>query len=186
MTTNEIYKTSEEKMKKSIEVFIKELAGIRAGRANPAVLDKLSIEYYGTATPINQVAAISVPEPRILAIQPWDPSVVKSVEKAIMASDIGITPTSDGKVIRLSFPPLTEERRRDLIKTVHRYGEEVKVAVRNVRREAIDHYKVLKKNSDITEDDLKQEEKRMQDLTDKNCKEVDAIAAGKQKELLEI
>ena len=150
------------------------------------MLDKLSIEYFGTPTPINQVASVSVPEPRSLAIQPWDGGALKLIEKAILASDIGITPQNDGKIIRLTFPPLTEERRKDLIKTVHKYGEESKVAVRNVRRDAIEKFKDMKKKSEITEDDLKDAEKEIQNLVDKACKEIDVEVAKKEKELAEI
>lgn len=180
------YKPFESKMRKTVDVLVHEFQAIRAGRANPAVLDKLTVEYYGQDTPLNQVASISVPEPRILVIQPWDGSLLKAVEKAVLASDLGINPTNDGKVIRLNFPPLTEERRRELIKQVKKYAEEGKVAVRNVRREAIDLFKELKKKSEMTEDDLKSSEKDIQDLTDRFIREIDDLTAKKEKELLEI
>ncbi|MBE6938741.1 MAG: ribosome recycling factor [Ruminococcaceae bacterium] len=180
------YPEIETRMKKTIDALAYELSTIRAGRANASVLDKVTVEYYGTPTPINQVASISSPEPRILMVSPWDPSVLKALEKAILASDVGITPVSDGKAIRLSFPPLTEERRRDLAKTVKKYAEEGKVAVRNVRRDAMDKYKAAKKKSEITEDDLKIIEKDVQELVDKYVKEIDKVAAAKEKEIMEV
>lgn len=180
------YPEIETRMKKTIDALAYELSTIRAGRANASVLDKVTVEYYGTPTPINQVASISSPEPRILMVSPWDPSVLKALEKAILASDVGITPVSDGKAIRLSFPPLTEERRRDLAKTVKKYAEECKVAVRNVRRDAMDKYKAAKKKSEITEDDLKIIEKDVQELVDKYVKEIDKVAAAKEKEIMEV
>ena len=179
-------KTYEHKMTKTIEVLGKELAAIRAGRANPAVLDKITVEYYGAPTPLNQVAAISSPDPRSLAIQPWDGSVLRAVEKAIQTSDLGINPQNDGKVIRLTFPPLTEERRKELIKQVSKIGEESKVAVRNVRREAIDKCKAAHKKSEMTEDELHEAEEQMQKMTDKFVKEIDGIVAKKSKELAEV
>jgi ribosome recycling factor len=163
-----------------------ELASIRAGRANPSVLDKIMVEYYGVPTPINQMAAVTVAEARILNIQPWDASTLKAIEKAILTSDIGINPNNDGKSIRIVFPPLTEERRRELVKSIAKYQEEAKVAVRNIRRDALDNFKNLKKNGELTEDDLKNMEKKTQDLTDKFCKNVDDIAAAKEKEIMEI
>lgn len=180
------YKEIEEKMKKSINFFIDDLAGIRAGRANPAILNKVSVDYYGVPTPITQIGNISVPEARTLLIQPWDAGIIKEVEKALLKSDIGITPNSDGKVIRLNFPPLTEERRKELVKTVHKRGEEAKIAVRAVRRDALDHYKAQKKKSEITEDDLRNIEKDVQQITDKYIKEIDEIVANKEKEILEV
>ena len=179
-------KTYEHKMTKTIEVLGKELAAIRAGRANPAVLDKITVEYYGAPTPLNQVAAISSPDPRSLAIQPWDGSVLRAVEKAIQTSDLGINPQNDGKVIRLTFPPLTEERRKELIKQVSKIGEDSKVAVRNVRREAIDKCKAAHKTSEMTEDELHEAEDQMQKMTDKFVKEIDGIVAKKSKELAEV
>lgn len=179
-------KDIENKMKKTLDVVANELGAVRAGRANPAVLEKISVDYYGTPTPINQVGSVSVPEPRSLVIQPWDASILKAIEKAIQASDLGINPSNDGKVIRLNFPQLTEERRHDLIKQVHKLGEDGKVAVRNVRREAMDKFKDMKKKSEITEDDLKGIEKDIQTLTDKNCKDIDDMVAKKEKELLSV
>jgi len=180
------YTAFEYKMKKTVEVLNAEFASIRVGRANPAVLDRLSIEYYGTQTPIAQVASISSPEARTLIIQPWDASATKAIEKAINTSDLGINPQNDGKVIRLVFPPLTEERRKDLAKQVHKLGEEAKVAVRNVRRDAMDVFKAQKKKSEITEDDLKEMEKDIQNLTDKYIKEVETATAKKESELTSV
>ncbi len=179
-------KEFDEKMQKSVVVVADEFATIRAGRANPAVLDKITVDYYGTATPIPQVGSVSVPEPRVLLIQPWDASILKEIEKAINASDLGINPSNDGKCIRLAFPQLTEERRRDLIKQVKKIGEDGKVAVRNIRRDALDKFKAMKKKSEITEDDLKSIEDEVQKITDKNCKDVDVLTEKKEKELLEI
>ena len=159
---------------------------IRAGRANPAVLDKVTVDYYGAPTPINQMAAVSVTEARTLTIQPWDRSTLKEIEKAINASDIGINPQNDGSVIRLMFPPLTEERRKELSKDISKQGEEAKVSVRNIRREAMDKLKAMKKAGELTEDDLKAAEKDTQDLTDKYCKQVDEMVARKTKEIMEI
>ncbi|NLD87994.1 MAG: ribosome recycling factor [Clostridiales bacterium] len=180
------YKEYENKMQKTIEVIGQEFATIRAGRANPAVLDRITVEYYGTQTPIGQVASISSPEPRMLIIQPWDSSILKAVEKAILVSDIGINPTNDGKIIRLVFPPLTEERRKELIKKVYKIGEDGKVAIRNVRREAIDNFRNQKKNSLMTEDDLIIAEKDVQEFTDKYIEEIDIICQKKEKELSEV
>jgi len=182
----EEYKDIEKKMQKSIEILNHDFAATRAGRANPAVLDKITVDYYGTPTPIQQIASVSVPEARTLIVQPWDGGVLKAVEKAILASDIGINPQNDGKVIRLNFPTLTEERRRELTKQVQKMAEDAKVAIRNIRRDAMDKYKEMKKKSEITEDDLKDTEKDIQELTDKYCKEIDGMAAKKSKELLEV
>ena len=179
-------KKFEDKMQKSIESLEREYNSIRAGRANPHVLDKIKVDYYGTPTPLQQVGNISVPEPRIITIQPWETSLLKAIEKEIMQSDIGINPTNDGKVIRLVFPELTEERRKELVKTVKKYTEEAKVQIRNARRDAIDKYKAMKKDGEITEDDLKETEKDIQDLTDKYIKEIDNISAAKEKEILEV
>ena len=179
----EVFEKTELHMKKTVHVLKEET---RAGRANPAVLDKVRVDYYGTPTPINQMAAVSVTEARTLTIQPWDVSTVRSIEKAIQASDIGINPQSDGKIIRLIFPPLTEERRKEIVKDISKMGEDAKVAIRSVRRDAIEKLKALKKSSEITEDDLKQGEKKIQDLTDKFCKEIDQIAQDKDKEIMEI
>ncbi len=180
------YPETDQKMKKCIETLSSELATVRAGRASAAVLDKISVEYFGTPTPVNQIAGISVPEPRMLVITPWDPSALKAIEKAILQSDLGINPVNDGKSVRLAFPPLTEERRKDLVKLVKKYAEEAKIAVRSIRRDTIEKYKAMKKKSEITEDDLKLTEKEIQDLTDTYIKEVDKVAEAKEKELLEV
>ena len=180
------YPQVEEKMNKRVDGFNSELKTIRAGRANAQVLDKVSIDYYGTQTPIAQVGSISSPEPRMLVIQPWNLTVLKEIEKAILKSEIGVTPQNDGKVIRLSFPPLTEERRKELVKLVKKYSEEAKVQVRNARRDAMDDYKAQKKNGEVTEDELKTIEKDIQNLTDKYIKEIDDITAEKEKEILEV
>ncbi len=179
-------KEFDERMQKSIAVVAEEFSAVRAGRANPGVLDKITVDYYGTPTPIPQVGSVSVPEPRTLLIQPWDASILKDIEKAILASDLGINPGNDGKCIRLAFPQLTEERRRDLTKQVKKIGEDGKVAIRNIRRDAIDVFKGMKKKSEITEDDLKILEDEVQKITDKSCKEIDAMTEKKEKELLEI
>ena len=182
----ELLKNTEEKMNKTVGVLEREYKSIRAGRANASVLDRITVDYYGCPTPIQQMAAVSVPEPRILMIQPWDASTLKEIEKAILTSDIGINPQNDGRVIRLSFPPLTEERRKEIVKDVHKTAEESKVAVRNTRRDAIEKLKALKKNNTITEDDVADGEKKIQNLTDKYCKEIDSLAAVKEKEIMEI
>lgn len=182
----EILKKADEKMNKTVDSLSKELASIRAGRANPGVLDKVSVDYYGTMTPINQMAAVSVPDARTLMIQPWDASTLKAIEKAILATDIGITPNNDGKVIRLSFPPLTEERRKELAKEIRKYGEEAKISVRNARRDAIDKIKAMLKAKEITEDDVKDGEKDAQKYTDKYCEDVDKLITAKEKEILEL
>ena len=183
---NEEYKKYEDRMKKVIEKLITDYKGIRAGRANPGILEKVHIDYYGVPTPISQIGNISVPDARTLLIQPWDASVLKEIEKAITASDIGIMPANDGKLLRLAFPQLTEERRIELTKTVKKHADEAKIAVRNVRRDAVEEYKVLKKKSEITEDDLLDVEKEVQKITDKYCEEIDKIAGGKDKEILEV
>lgn len=175
-----------ERMDRSIAYFKEELNTIRVGRANAAVLDKVFVDYYGSMTPIAQVGTISTPDPRTLAIQPWDASLLKPIEKAILASEVGITPQNDGRVIRLSFPQLTEERRKELTKTVSKKGEDAKVTVRNVRRDAMDAYKAQKKKNEITEDDLKNIEKDIQELTDMKIREVEAITDKKQKEIMAI
>ena len=182
----EYCKTYDAKMQKTIEVVKSDFNGVRAGRANAAVLDKIQVLYYGTPTPIQQVASISTPDPRTLAIQPWDASILREIEKAILTSDLGINPSNDGRVIRLAFPQLTQERRVELTKQVRKYGENGKVAVRNIRRDAVDHFKTLKKNSEITEDQLKDLEKEIQDITDKRCKEIDGLTAEKEKELMAV
>jgi ribosome recycling factor len=180
------YPEIEGKIPKTLEVLGGNYATIRAGRASAAVLDRISADYYGTPTPIGQMASVSVPEPRTLIIQPWDATALKTIEKAIQASDLGINPTNDGKVIRLAFPQLNEERRKELTKLVHKYGEEAKVSVRNVRRDFIEMYKKQQKKSEITEDDLRDIEKDIQDLTDKAIKDIDGLAGKKEKELMEV
>lgn len=181
-----VLKNSEDKMSKTIAHLEEAYASIRAGRANPAVLDKITVDYYGTPTPINQVAAVSVTEARTLMIQPWDASICRAIEKAIQTSDIGINPQSDGKVIRMIFPPLTEDRRKEIVKDVSKMAEEAKVAVRSSRRDAIDKIKAMKKNGEITEDDESKGEKKVQDITDKKIKEIDSICEKKQKQVMEI
>lgn len=183
---NELIKHTEEKMNKTIAVLERDYKAVRAGRANASVLDRINVDYYGTPTPIQQMAAVSIPEPRILMIQPWDASTVKEIEKAILMSDIGINPQNDGRVIRLAFPPLTEERRKEIVKDVKKLAEESKVAVRNTRRDALEKLKGLKKANSITEDDEANGEKKIQKLTDNACKEIDGLAAFKEKEILEI
>lgn len=180
------YPEYEAKMNKRVDEFHSELKTIRAGRANASVLDKVAVEYYGTMTPIAQIGSISVPEPRMLVIQPWDQSVLGAIEKAINKSEIGIAPQNDGKVIRLNFPPLTEERRKELVKTVKKYSEEAKVQIRNIRRDAMEDFKKKQKASEITEDDLKGIEKDIQNLTDKFVKEIEDITASKEKEILDV
>lgn len=176
-------KPYETKMKKTLDVLDATLAGIRAGRANANVLNKITVDYYGTASPIPQVASVASPDPRTLTIQPWDASLLKEINKAIQTSDLGINPQNDGKVIRLTFPPLTEERRKELIKQVSKEGEGSKVAIRNIRRDALDKWKAAKKKSEITEDELKDAEKDMQKLTDKYIKQIDSTTAKKSDEL---
>ncbi|MBQ4119500.1 MAG: ribosome recycling factor [Clostridia bacterium] len=183
---NELLKLTEEKMTKTVAVLEKEYKSIRAGRANASVLDKITVDYYGAPTPIQQMAAVSVPEPRILMIQPWDASTLKEIEKAILVSDIGINPQNDGRVIRLAFPPLTEERRKEIVKDVKKTAEESKVAIRNTRRDALEKLKGLQKSNAITEDDQAGGEKKIQKLTDNYCKEIDNLSAVKEKEILEI
>jgi len=176
----------ESKMNKTIEVLKQNFSEVRAGRANPAILNRISVEYYGTPTPINQVAGISVPEARLIMIQPWDASILKDIEKAILASDIGINPNNDGKVIRLAFPELTEERRKELVKDIKKTAEEAKVAVRAIRRDGIDKAKAMQKNSEITEDELRGAEDTIQKLTDKKIEEIDKVLSDKEKEILTV
>ena len=176
----------EERMKKRVDHLEIEFKGIRAGRANPNVLDKLTVDYYGTPTPINGVAAVSVTEARTLTIQPWDASVLRAIEKAIQTSDIGINPQNDGKVIRLIFPPLTEDRRKEISKDIAKMAEAKKVHVRNIRRDTMDDLKKLKKSGDITEDDQKKGEKKVQELTDKYIQLIDGMTEDKQKEIMSI
>ena len=180
------YKVYEEKMKKSIESVANDFAAVRAGRANASVLNRIHVDYYGTPTPIQQIASVGSPDPRTLVITPWDASALKAIEKAILESDLGINPQNDGKAIRLSFPQLTEERRKDLVKQIRKYAENGKVAVRNIRRDAMESFKKKEKASEITEDDLKQAEKDLQKLTDDSSKKIDELLARKEKELMEI
>ncbi len=182
----ELFRVTEEKMQKTVQGLMNEYAAIRAGRANPAVLDKVRVDYYGVETPVNQMAAVSVPDARTLMIQPWDKTTLKAIEKAIQMSDIGINPQNDGTAIRLVFPPLTEERRRELGKTVLKMGEDFKVSLRSIRRDSLEKLKAMKKNNEITEDDQANGEKKMQTLTDKYCKEIDETASAKEKEIMEL
>lgn len=175
-----------DKMEKTIEVMQTNFAAVRAGRANAAVLDQIKLDYYGTPTPIHQIATIASPDPRTLTIQPWDTSTLKLIEKAIQSSDLGINPQNDGRIIRLIFPQLTEERRRELVKQIRKYGEESKVAVRNIRRDAMEKFKAQKKKSEITEDDLKNAEKDLQKITDDHIENIDKLVEKKEKELYEI
>ncbi len=180
------FKEFSRKMDKTLEILQEDFGAIRAGRANARVLDRITVEYYGTETPVGQVGTISSPDARTLVIQPWDGSLLKKIEKAIQVSDLGINPQNDGRVIRLVFPMLTEERRKELAKQVRKYGEDAKVAVRNIRRDAMDYIKKLKKDSEITEDDQKKAEKDLQELTDKYIKKVDEACTVKEKELMEL
>ena len=180
------YKVYEEKMQKSIASVASDFAAVRAGRANAAVLDRIQADYYGSPTPIQQIANISSPDPRTLLITPWDKSSLRAIEKAIMNSDLGIHPQNDGTSLRLAFPQLTEERRKELVKQIRKYAEGGKVAIRNIRRDAVDHFKKQEKKSEITEDELKQAEKDLQKLTDDSCKELDELLAKKEKELMEV
>ena len=183
---SEFIKDAEARMQKTIESVKSDFASVRAGRANASVLDRIQVEYYGTPTPLNQVASISSPDPRQLVIQPWDSSLLRAIEKAIQTSELGINPQNDGKVIRLTFPQLTEERRRELTKQVHKYAEGGKVAVRNIRRDVMDKIKAAKKKSEITEDDVKDLEKQLQDATDKYIKKLDELSAEKEQELMSV
>lgn len=182
----EEYRVYEEKMKKTIDALHGDFGSVRAGRANAQVLDKLRVDYYGAPTPVNQIGGITSPDSRTLVIQPWDKAALKLIEKAIYESDLGINPQNDGSCIRLTFPQLTEERRQELTKLVRKYAENSKVAIRNIRRDAMDTFKAQKKRSEITDDDLKDIEKDMQDLTDKMCKEIDTLLDKKQKELMSV
>jgi ribosome recycling factor len=183
---NQVKSQAESKMEKAIQVLKKDLLTIRAGRANPALLDKVTVEYYGTEMPINQMANISTPDPRTLAIQPWDKSALGEIERAILKSDLGLTPTNGGSVIRITIPPLTEERRNELVKVARKMGEEAKVAIRNVRRDANDEIKKLEKNGEIPEDTARRGQEEIQKLTDRFIKEVDQVVAAKEKEMMEI
>ncbi|MCI9037627.1 MAG: ribosome recycling factor [Oscillospiraceae bacterium] len=180
------YKVYEERMRKSINSVAADFAAVRAGRANAAVLDRILVDYYGTPTPIHQIASIASPDPRTLTIQPWDASAVKLICKAIQESDLGINPQNDGKVIRLAFPQLTEERRKELVKQIAKYAEGGKVAIRNIRRDAVEAFKAQKKDGEITEDDMKIAEKDIQKMTDDMCKEIDELLDKKEKELLAV
>ena len=183
---SDFVKDAEVKMQKSVEAVKSDFSAVRAGRANASVLDRVQVEYYGSPTPLNQVASISSPDPRQLVIQPWDSSLLREIEKAILTSELGINPQNDGKVIRLTFPQLTEERRKELIKQVRKYAEGGKVAIRNIRRDAMDKIKAAKKKSEITEDDAKDIEKKLQDATDKFIKVLDGETAEKEKELMSV
>ena len=184
--TKEDYKIYEEKMKKSIDSVSADFAAVRAGRANASVLDRINVDYYGVPTPIHQIASIGSPDPRQLVITPWDGGALKLIEKAILNSDLGINPQNDGKAIRLSFPQLSEERRKELVKVIHKYAEGGKVAIRNIRRDAVEAFKKMQKASEITEDDLKIAEKDLQKLTDDSCKEIDVLLDNKEKELMSV
>ena len=183
---DDIMMTAEEKMQKSCAAYERDMMGLRAGRANPKLLDRIMVDYYGTPTPIPQIGNISSPEPRLLVIAPWEAKMIPQVEKAIQKSDLGLNPSNDGKIIRLVFPELNEERRKDLTKVASKGAEETKVAIRNIRRDAVDQIKKLKKNSEITEDDQKDAEEEIQKMTDKAIKEVDDIFAKKEKEIMEV
>lgn len=182
----DVLKECEDRMKRTVEMFRKDLAGLRAGRATPALVEKVTVEYYGTPTPLNQMANISVPEARLLVIQPWDKTQIQNIVKAIQKSELGITPQSDGNVIRLVVPQLTEERRKELVKVVRKKAEEEKVAVRNVRRDSIEMLKELEKDGDITEDESRKGQDDVQKLTDKYIKEIDHVAELKEKEIMEV
>lgn len=183
---NDVLKDGEERMKRSLEAFRRELASVRAGRASPGLLDKIMVDYYGTPTPVNQMATISVPEPRLLVIQPWDRNAIGNIEKAIVKSDLGIAPVSDGSVIRLTLPQLTEERRQELVRQVRRKAEEERVAIRNLRREAIDLLRDLEKEGQVSEDEARRAQEQVQKLTDRFVAEVDAALAAKEKEITEV
>ena len=183
---SEILKTSENKMGKSISILKEDLASLRAGRANPAMLNKITVDYYGTETPLNQLANIASPEPRLLTIQPWDANAVASIEKAILKSDLSINPSNDGKIIRLVIPQLTEERRKELVRLIKKMGEESKIAIRNTRRDANENLKKLKNDGDIAEDDWKKAEDEMQEITNKHTNEIDKLVEIKEKEIMEI
>ena len=180
------FSSVEERMDKTISVLNENFAEIRAGRANPAILNKIKVDYYGVSTPISQVAGISVPEARLILIQPWDMSILKEVEKAILASDIGITPNNDGKVIRLAFPELNEERRKEIVKDIKKIAEEAKVSIRSIRRDGLDEAKKEQKDGNITEDDLRNAETQIQKLTDKKIEKIDEILANKEKEVMSV
>ena len=182
----EIFEKVESKMNKTLDALRVEYESIRAGRATPSILNRVMVEYYGTPTPVTQLANISAPEPRLLKITPYDKSCLKDIERAILTSDIGINPQNDGQIIRLNFPPLTEEHRKELAKNISKYAEEAKIAIRSIRRDGIEKLKDLKKNNEITEDDLSDAEKKVQNFTDDFCKQIDAVAKDKEKEILEL
>ncbi len=186
MTVDQIMDTAKDKMGKSCDVYQRDMIALRAGRANPQMLDRITVDYYGTPTPINQVGGVSSPEARLLVITPWEAKMIPAIEKAIQKSDLGINPQNDGKVIRLVFPPTNEERRKDLTKVARKGAEDTKVAVRSIRRDSIEQFKKLKKNSEITEDDERKAEDDMQKLTDKYIKKIDEICAAKEKEIMEV
>ncbi len=183
---DDVLKNAEEKMQKSCAAYERDMVGLRAGRANPQLLDRIMVDYYGTPTPINQVGNISAPEPRLLVIAPWEAKLIPQIEKAIQKSDLGLNPSNDGKIIRLVFPELNEERRRDLTKVASKGAEEAKVAIRNIRRDAMEQIKKMKKNSEITEDDQRDAEEKLQKQTDKAIKDVDGVYAKKEKEIMEV
>ncbi|MFZ5898263.1 MAG: ribosome recycling factor [Bacillota bacterium] len=182
----ELIQATEGNMQKTVEILKKDFASLRAGRATPALLDKITVDYYGTPTPINQLASVSVPEPRLLVIQPWDKSAIGAIERAILKSDLGITPANDGNVIRLTVPQLTQERRQELVKVIKKRAEEGRVAIRNLRRDVLEQLKAKQKNGEISEDDLKRSQDEVQKLTDKYIKEVDSLLAAKEKEIMEV
>jgi len=185
-TTKEIYDNHEERMKKALEILLKEYSSLRAGRATPALLDKITVDYYGTPTPINQVANISIPEPRTIVIQPWEKTMLAPIEKAIMKSDLGLNPNSDGIIIRLAIPQLTQQRRLELVKVVHKKAEDDKIAIRNLRRDANETIKKLEKDKTISEDEAKKAQDDMQKLTDKYTREIDHVMTSKEKEIMEV
>lgn len=184
--TLQLHNELEEKMQKTVKVFKEDLNSIRAGRANPALLDRITLDYYGTPTPLKQIASVSAPEPRLLVIQPYDRTAIQPIEKAITQSDLGINPSNDGKIIRLAIPQLTEERRKELVKVVKKTGEEAKIAIRNARRDTNDKLKKMQKNSEITEDELKKAEEEVQKLTNKFIDSIDDLVVKKEKEMMEV
>lgn len=186
MMSTQIHKELEDKMQKTVKVFKEELHSIRAGRANPALLDRITVEYYGSATPLKQIASVSAPEARVLVIQPYDQTAIQAIEKAITQSDIGINPSNDGKIIRLAIPQLTEERRKELIKIVKKTGEEAKVAIRNARRDTNDKLKKMQKNGELTEDDLKKSEDKVQKTTNKYTEIIEGLISKKEEEMMEV
>ncbi len=183
---DEVYTDAEEKMKRVVAAYQRELSTMRAGRATPALLDRIEVDYYGTPTPLNQLAGITAPEPRLLVVQPWDKNSIKEIEKAILKSDLGLTPTNDGNVIRLSIPQLTEERRKELVKFVRKKAEDSKVSIRNIRRDANDSIKQLEKDSEISEDERRRAQDDIQEITDEKIEEIDSILEQKEKEMMEV